>query len=53
MKLSYIAIMSLKTTDALEFPKLARVLVCFDHVARFYQRHDHVNLPFLFISMLR
>jgi hypothetical protein len=34
MKLSYIAIMSLKTTDALEFPKLARLPVRFDHIAR-------------------
>ena len=33
--------------------EIARVLVRFDHVTRFYQRHDHVNLPFLFISMLR
>ena len=41
MKLSYIAIISLKTADALEFLKLARVLVCFDHVARLIVNANH------------
>jgi hypothetical protein len=26
--------------------EIARMLMLLDHVARFYQRHDHVNLPF-------
>jgi hypothetical protein len=35
--------MSLKTTDALEFPELARVLVRFNHVARFIENANQMR----------
>jgi hypothetical protein len=31
---------------SLRLDEIARVLVCVDHVASFYQRHDRENLPF-------